>query len=252
MSCANYRAIWPYSLSGPSSPRGHSIAAERRRRATRRSSRRSRALARRREALSKARRHSTVAFRLAYQDALLCLKTGDREQYRRLCAGLIRAAGKEIDPHAANNIAMACALGPDAVPDWRPVVALMEHPVERIALTTRDGSASGAELRHVFLNTLGAVLYRVGRFREAAGRLTETTATAKAEFHDCVFLAMAHERLGQAEEAWLGSPRQANVCPPTRPLSLGTGSKSCSSTTRARHVVGRCGTSCSVHPSTSP
>ena len=77
--------------------------------------------------MSNARRPGTVAYPLAYQDALLCLKTGDREQYQRLCAGLIRAAGKEIDPQAANNIAMVCALGPDAVPDWRPVVALMEH-----------------------------------------------------------------------------------------------------------------------------
>jgi hypothetical protein len=147
-------------------------------------------------AMSKARRPGTVAFPLAYQDALLCLRTGDREQYQRLCAGLLRAAGKEIDPHAATNIAMVCALGPDAVPDWRPVVALVEHAVERIALTTRDGSASGAELRHAFLNTLGAVLYRAGRFREAAERLTEATAAAKAEFHDCVFLAVAHKCLG--------------------------------------------------------
>ena len=57
------------------------------------------------------------------------------------------------------------------------------------------------------LNTLGALLYRAGRFKEATQQLDRAVETgdAGATPYDVYFLAMTHQRLGHAEEArrWL-------------------------------------------------
>src|SRR5262249_24109214 len=57
------------------------------------------------------------------------------------------------------------------------------------------------------LNTLGAALYRAGRFAEAQRRLDEGNQKRKGKSLevDWVFLAMAHHRLGHHDEArrWL-------------------------------------------------
>src|SRR5262249_6069539 len=62
-------------------------------------------------------------------------------------------------------------------------------------------------LRRAYLNTQGAVLYRAGQHREAVKCLEEAIrAHGKGgDFHDWVFLAMAHGRLREHTEArrWL-------------------------------------------------
>ena len=58
-----------------------------------------------------------------------------------------------------------------------------------------------------YLNTLGAALYRAGRFAEAVRRLEEAVQKRNGVSieADWVFLAMAHQRLGHHDEArrWL-------------------------------------------------
>jgi tetratricopeptide (TPR) repeat protein len=53
----------------------------------------------------------------------------------------------------------------------------------------------------------GIVLYRAGRFEEAIQRLNESIVAQNGDgvFQDWLFLAMAHHRLGHADEArkWL-------------------------------------------------
>jgi tetratricopeptide (TPR) repeat protein len=53
------------------------------------------------------------------------------------------------------------------------------------------------------LNTLGVALYRAGRFAEAIQTLKESLKEGKGRFaaFDLFFLAMAHHRLGQRDEA---------------------------------------------------
>jgi tetratricopeptide (TPR) repeat protein len=54
------------------------------------------------------------------------------------------------------------------------------------------------------LNTLGAILYRAGRFDKSMARLKEAiqkTPDKRGSWADWLFLAMAHHRLGQAKEA---------------------------------------------------
>jgi tetratricopeptide (TPR) repeat protein len=66
---------------------------------------------------------------------------------------------------------------------------------------------SPAGLKQSTLNTLGAALYRAGRFDEALRRLGESIRGQGGEGkpQDWVFLAMAHHRRGNREEArrWL-------------------------------------------------
>ena len=98
-------------------------------------------------------------------------------------------------------MAWACALAPDATTDWATAVALAEKAVQS------DPKSA------MYLNTLGAVLYRAGRFDEALARLSEADALVQepseaiksSPAYTWFFLAMTQHRLGHAEEAkqWL-------------------------------------------------
>jgi serine/threonine protein kinase/WD40 repeat protein/tetratricopeptide (TPR) repeat protein len=108
---------------------------------------------------------------------------GDLAGYRRACAGLIDKWGTRADP---NRLAWLCSIGPDALPDPGRVVALAEKAYEQ---------SPTADVR----NTLGAALYRAGKWEEAVRVLDQNHGAAAAA--DWLFLAMAHFRLGHAEAA---------------------------------------------------
>jgi hypothetical protein len=67
------------------------------------------------------------------------------------------------------------------------------------------------------MNTLGAVLYRAGRHREAIAKLDKGMALSKAYFgtagsvEDWIFLGLAHHAIGETDEAkkWLEKVRAA-------------------------------------------
>ena len=97
-------------------------------------------------------------------------------------------------------VAWACALAPDATKDWATAVALAEKAVQ-----SDPKSAT-------YLNTLGAVLYRAGRFDEAlrVSRRPSPWSRNRASIksppaYTWFFLAMTQHRLGHSEEAkqWL-------------------------------------------------
>ena len=90
-------------------------------------------------------------------------------------------------------------LTPDAVADHEALVRLAEP-----ALASQPGV--GRE-RSDLLNTLGAALYRAGRFEEAVRHLDEGIQ-ARGDGGDprgFAFLALAHHRMGHRDEAkrWL-------------------------------------------------
>ncbi|MHB8974786.1 MAG: tetratricopeptide repeat protein [Pirellulaceae bacterium] len=90
---------------------------------------------------------------------------------------------------------------PNAVTDWATAITLAEKDVQ-----------SGSKFV-MHINTLGAVLYRAGRFDEALARLAEAEALVQAPSeanagspaYTWFFLAMTRQRLGHSEEAkqWL-------------------------------------------------
>ena len=91
-----------------------------------------------------------------------------------------------------------CALAPDAVEDFDRVVELAEFTVEKGGKTDQNR------------NTLGAILYRAGRLGEAVEKLTELTntwdqteqlSTPISPAYTWFFLAMAHQQLGNSDEA---------------------------------------------------
>jgi hypothetical protein len=140
---------------------------------------------------------------LRVRRALLFHARGDESAYRGACLELLRtfeAAG--VAPDAANDIAWACALGAGAVDDYEPLIRLA-------------GSAVAGRHDPARLNTLGAILYRAGRFAESVRQLERAVAArgGGGSVHDALFLAMAHHRLGHGDEArsWL---RRANSPPP--------------------------------------
>ncbi len=127
----------------------------------------------------------------------------------------------------AHMVACACVLGPDATAD-------PEVPV-RLAEAALKGAAPAIPSPY-YLNTLGAALYRAGRFDEAIRRLEEgiRLGTGRARPEDWAFLAMAHHRLGHRDEACRWLDRLRNHQPSADPTSSGSSWKSACCVARPR------------------
>ncbi|MBA4107863.1 MAG: serine/threonine protein kinase [Pirellula sp.] len=134
--------------------------------------------------------------RYLYYLSLVSLAGDDQIGYRRTCARLVRRAEELKTPRAATIAAWACLLAPDSVGASGELVSLVQRGHEGISKDPQ------------YLSTLGAALYRAGRFDEAKHRFVEAIAATPADSSDLravtysrLFLAMAHQRLGRAEEA---------------------------------------------------
>jgi WD40 repeat protein/Flp pilus assembly protein TadD len=124
--------------------------------------------------------------------ARLRLYLGDDKGYRQACARMLQMWGQTKYPTQAKSVAWTCALGPDGVADFKPVLRLAEMTVAK--------SPNDLHL----LNTLGAILYRAGRPEDAIKRLQEAVAKSpgkQGSVEDWLFLAMAHHRLGHSAGA---------------------------------------------------
>ena len=75
------------------------------------------------------------------------------------------------------------------------------RPPARLHLARRAVELSPGQA--IYLNTLGVVQYRAGRYTEAIATLERSLAAGggQADAFDLFFLAMAHHRLGHREEA---------------------------------------------------
>src|SRR5262249_2247232 len=99
--------------------------------------------------------------------AMSQLRHGDRAGYRKVCSRMLKRFDQSAKAEAAFWTAWACVLAPDAVGDWTKVLKLAE---KAYADRGKDYDT---------INNLGAVLYRAGRFKEAAQRLTEAAGAFK-------------------------------------------------------------------------
>jgi tetratricopeptide (TPR) repeat protein len=136
---------------------------------------------------------------LAYRRHLIpaLLAAGDRNGLRRTRTDMLDRFRTTTDPMIANYVA------------WSSVMAAGEEPnlseTVRLAGLAVNGATESQKMD--LLNTLGAALYRAGRFAEAERRLEEgiRQRTGVSREADWVFLAMAHHRLGHHDEArrWL-------------------------------------------------
>jgi serine/threonine protein kinase/WD40 repeat protein/tetratricopeptide (TPR) repeat protein len=137
---------------------------------------------------------------IAYWLALARLGAGDLVAYRSACAEMARRFGPTEDPDAAFWLAWAGAIGPDALADHALLVRWAEEALAPAAKSFDN------------LNTLGAALYRAGRFKEALQRLEEAHAAynpgarlRQPIVYNWLFQAMAQHALGHGKEAgeWL-------------------------------------------------
>jgi tetratricopeptide (TPR) repeat protein len=134
---------------------------------------------------------------LHYFLALIQLATGRRDDYRQDCAAMLQRFGQTDIVSNGYWTAWTCALAPEAVADWSKPIALADKAAKDKPKLTQ------------YLNTLGALLYRAGRYEEAVQWLNEANRlvsdpTEKAETSPAFtwfFLAMAHQRLGHREQA---------------------------------------------------
>jgi WD40 repeat protein len=130
---------------------------------------------------------------LRYHHHLALLKAGDIGGYQKVASELLARplAG------GANDVAWFCVLGPLAD-------ASREAPIRLVEPIVADKTAPP---RSDALNTLGAAMYRAGRYKEAVRWLRESVQAGGGEGvpQDWVFLAMAYHRLGdhQAGRRWL-------------------------------------------------
>lgn len=124
-----------------------------------------------------------------YWQALAQLGAGQIEEYHETCAAMLQRFGQTEDPSSANWVAWTCVLLPETVKDLDKVVLLAEK------------AAESEETNGGYHQTLGAVLYRAGRFDESIEKLNELTAYTSTWF----FMAMAHHKLGHFDESrkWL-------------------------------------------------
>lgn len=122
--------------------------------------------------------------------ALLLLATGKAEGYRTACRDMVEHFAPPLPSAVEDTVAWACVVGGDATADPDGIVRLAEAAV------------SGRK-DYYALNTLGAALYRAGRFEEAFATLERSVAAhaSGGTPHDWVFLAMTCQRLGRLEEA---------------------------------------------------
>ena len=134
---------------------------------------------------------------LRTRQILTLVAAGDFDQQRRACFNLLDRFRNTV-AFEANNLARSCSLAPGSVASHEDLVRLAEIAEQGFA---------GEEWKQDVLNTLGAVLYRAGRFEDAIRRLEEGIRFRKGESlpRDWAFLSMAHGRLGHHDEArrWL-------------------------------------------------
>jgi WD40 repeat protein/tRNA A-37 threonylcarbamoyl transferase component Bud32 len=137
---------------------------------------------------------------LRYQHLLALLQAGNRAGVQRACEELLKQFGSATDRFQASRVAWYCVLIPDAVIDREAPVRLAAAALARVSEGGRERSDA--------LNTLGAALYRAGRFEEAIQRLNEGIQASGdgGDPQGLVFMALAYHRLGHRDEAlhWLG------------------------------------------------
>jgi tetratricopeptide (TPR) repeat protein len=134
-----------------------------------------------------------------YHDAILRLAQGDMKAYRRTCQEMLARFGQTEHAIVAARVVEICALVPGAVDDRKPLVKLAE-------LSVRNGGKSSPGAMKWFHLVTGMAKYRDGQFAGAVDALGKCLPPALEAEPLCdsfayLFLAMAQQRLGRADEA---------------------------------------------------
>jgi eukaryotic-like serine/threonine-protein kinase len=126
------------------------------------------------------------------------LEMDDEDGYRRVCQIVRdRHPGVIDEQYVSEYLASVLSLGPGAVGDDGKALGWIEPLPAAIDPADRA-------FKRQCLRTLGAVLYRLGRYREAIDRIEEGIAVGGRSGvppEEAIFLAMAHFRIGDTDKA---------------------------------------------------
>jgi tetratricopeptide (TPR) repeat protein len=149
-----------------------------------------------------------AAWRRAVAALIAHTLPGDRAAWRSRLAALIARSDAMNAALLTNGLAWACIVGPKGTDDPDVAVGLAEAAVN---------ATSQPSARANIMNTLGAALYRAGRFEEAIRRFDEEIQLRRGTSltQDWPYLAMAHHRLGHRDEARRWLDRLRNYQPNT-------------------------------------
>src|SRR5262249_45362620 len=130
-----------------------------------------------------------------FEYAALSLLSGDRPGYEKACAHMIEKCGKAVDLRSY-HAARACTLAPNAVAEPALPGRLAEKELR------------SAAKQFWSLTEQGALASRAGRYEEAVPLFEQSLkadATPGRAVVNWVWLALANQRLGKAEDArrWL-------------------------------------------------
>ncbi len=163
-------------------------------------------------------RTADLPVRISNQRALAAILGGDQDAYRDACARILArvgttTTGPNVSGYDINDSVYLLALAPDGVNDYRGPIALIKSVVNRLP-------PGPSNLRHVVLNTMGALLYRSG---DAAGAIRALMDGVDGEIEgkfvpqDWAFMALARHALGDLEGARLALRRlEASPVPQKR------------------------------------
>jgi tetratricopeptide (TPR) repeat protein len=129
---------------------------------------------------------------LWYPHALLRLTVGDTKGYGQACRKLLDGGGGSVDPaqpFIAARLVWACVLGANALDDYAPLLDLARKAV------TRD------RFDFACARALGGALLRASRPEAAVQQLEKAASMRPSATSPWLLLAMAHHRLGHADEA---------------------------------------------------
>jgi tetratricopeptide (TPR) repeat protein len=128
--------------------------------------------------------------------ALAQLHSGDADGYRRVCAQMVDELGTTPDEDARFRFAWACAHGPSALND-------LQIPLELAAKLVEENPDCAA-----YQCTLGALLYRAGRFEEAVRPLSQSAVAFAinpsdqfSTLYPKLLMAMVHWELGEVKKS---------------------------------------------------
>jgi eukaryotic-like serine/threonine-protein kinase len=111
---------------------------------------------------------------------------GDVEAYRQTCMAMLDRFAQTEDRLTAGNVMTACVLRDNAIPDMARLLALIRL---------------SDQLWHWGDTVRGAALYRAGRYQECVQCFEMAAKTYRPRAWEWCFLAMAHYRLGDTDEA---------------------------------------------------
>ncbi len=139
----------------------------------------------------------TVPYEVWMQAATAHLVIDDEEGFRRVCETMrVRHSEQIFEGLVASTLADVAILGPGGLGDDGKVMGWVEPLLAAVG-------PSRKALRREILQTLGAILYRAGRYHDAIARLEDAKALGegKVERELAVFLALAHFRTGERSKA---------------------------------------------------